>query len=335
MAVVSAAGVELLLDVGLERRITGSAEVEISVGDGQWSRRRVLLLRHSPSPTEVDRALASTTKTRYDGVYFVVGTAGSALTDAAERDPRVAYAAVDDGVVSFLGRVYQTGDHDPGIVPRPTRVSWTRLAILRLFALRPQETWTQSAIANRIGVSHVAVGKQLPSLGGLVERKRDGWRAPNRAACWDRFMASYPGPEGLANYFAATGEAAEQLARIEPVVRTHCREKLAVSGDFAADFYAPWRRPDRIVGYVSVQPPLDQHGFAVVRVADATVELRIPRDLTILPMSCTYSLSGSAEGRRYADPLIAAWDLSRSAGGDVESAVAHLRDRAMREIIWS
>jgi hypothetical protein len=48
--VESGDSIELLLDVGLDRRITGSAEVEISTGDGSWSRRQVLLLRHSPSP---------------------------------------------------------------------------------------------------------------------------------------------------------------------------------------------------------------------------------------------------------------------------------------------
>jgi hypothetical protein len=335
MEMESAAGVELLLDVGLARRITGSAEVEISVGDERWSRRQVLLLRHSPSPAEIDRALASAAKSHNDGVYFVVGTAGSTLTDAAGRDPRVAYAAVDQGIVSFLGTIYRAGDRNSDTIARPARVSWTRLAVLRLFALRPQDPLTQSAIANRIGVSHVAVGKQLPALDGLIERAPGGWLALDRAACWDRFMADYSGPRGLASYFAATGEPAEQLVRAERVVRARIEEQLIISGDFAADFYAPWRRPARIVGYVSTQPPLDQHGFAVVRAADATVELRIPRDPTIQAMSRTWVPSSGSERRRYSDPLIAAWDLSRSPGGDVESAVAELRDRAVRETLWS
>lgn len=335
MAVESAAGVELLLDVGLARRITGSAEVEISVGDERWSRRQVLLLRHSPSPAELDRALASAAKSEYDGVYFVVGTAGSTLSDAAERDPRVAYAAVDHGVVSFLGTIYRASDRDPDTLARAARVSWTRLAVLRLFALRPQGPLTQSAIASRIGVSHVAVGKQLPSLDGLIERAPGGWLAPDRAACWDRFMADYPGPRGLASYFAATGEPAEQLVRVEQVVRSRLAEQLIVSGDFAADFYAPWRRPARIVGYISTQPLLERHGFAVVRAGDATVELRIPRDPTIQAMSGIWAPSSGGQARRYSDPLIAAWDLSRSPGGDVGQAVAELRDRVMRETLWS
>ena len=335
MVVESAVGVELLLDVGLARRITGSAEIEISVGGKRWSRRQVLLLRHSPSPAELERAVASATKSHYDGVYFVVGTAGSTLTDAAERDPRVAYAAVDQGVVSFLGTIYRASDRDPDTVARPARVSWTRLAVLRLFALRAQEPLTQSAIANLIGVSHVAVGKQLPALDGVIERAPSGWLTSDRTACWDRFMADYPGPLGLASYFGAIGEPAEQLARVEQVVRVQSEEQLIVSGDFAADFYAPWRRPARIVGYVSTQPPLEQHGFAVVRATDATVELRTPRDPTIQAMSRSWVPSSGGERRRYSDPLIAAWDLSRSPGGDAGSALEQLRDRVMRETSWS
>lgn len=335
MGLESAAGVELLLDVGLYRKITGSAVVEISLDGEKWSRRQVLLARHSPSPAELGRALASAAKSGDDGVYFVVGTAGSALSEAAGHDPRVAYAAVDRGMVSFLGTIYRVGDSPPEMSARPARVSWTRMAILRVYALRPRGPLTQSAIASRIGVSHVAVGKQIPALGGLIERAPGGWLAPDRAACWDRFMAQYPGPQGLASYFAATGEPAGQLARVERIVRGRPEGQVIVSGDFAADFYAPWRRPARVIGYVSAEPPLERHGFAAVRAADATVELRVPRDPTIGAMS-RIAVSGTGDGGRcYADPLITAWDLSQSLGGDVEPAVAELKDRAMRETLWS
>src|SRR6185369_11750460 len=95
-------GIELLLDVGLDRRVRGSSEVEISLGDDRWSRRHVLLLRHSPSPHEIDRALGAL-RPHVDGVLFVVSRAGRALVQAAEVDDRVAYAAIDDAVVRFRG----------------------------------------------------------------------------------------------------------------------------------------------------------------------------------------------------------------------------------------
>lgn len=179
-------------------------------------------------------------------------------------------------------------------------------------------------------MSHVAVGKQLPLPDELVERTPLGWQALDRAGCWDQFMSDYPGARGIATYWAATGDYASQLDRIERVVREFGDTMLAVSGDLAADFYAPWRRPTRAV-YVNNQPPLQEHGFATVPATDATVELHTPTDPTIQIMSREFPSRHSGGTRRYADPLITAWDLRRSPGGDVTSAIDQLRERALRE----
>jgi hypothetical protein len=321
--VESGDGIELLLDAGLDRRVTGSAEVEINDGDGRWSRHQVLLLRHSPSPHEIERAVASL-RPHVEGLLFVVARAGRALDRAAGRDHRIAYAAVDDAVVSFHGKLHRADGEQHAVSALVGRVSWVRLAMLRLFALSPVEPTSQSEIARRLAVSHVAVGKQLPLPDDLIERTANGWQAVDRAGCWDRFMAEYPGPRGLTTYWTTSGDLAEQLNRVERVA-----DAPAVSGDFAADFYAPWRRPSHIVAYVSRQPPLEDHGFAPVRSADATVELRTPRDPTVLSMSRDWSST-----RRYTDPLIAAWDMRRSSGGDVGSAIEELRARTLREPLW-
>jgi len=326
----SSDGVELLLDVGLDRRVTGSAEVEISSAGGSWSRRQVLLLRHSPSPQEIDRAVAAL-RPHVDGLLFVVARAGRALAGAAKRDRSIAYAAVDDAVVCFDSKLLRAGG-DRSTAPRyPGRTSWARMAMLRLFALGQVEAVSQSEIARRLGVSHVAISKQLPLPHGLVERTPAGLQVIDRAGCWDRFMADYPGPRGLTTYWAATGDLAAQLDRVERVAREQGDAAPAVSGDFAADFYAPWRRPSRVVAYLTSQPPLAEHGFATVRPADATVELRTPLDPTVLAMSRELPSTRDGGSRRYVDALIAAWDLRRSSGGDVDSAVDQLRARAMRE----
>ncbi|ONH36127.1 MULTISPECIES: hypothetical protein [Protofrankia] len=152
-------------------------------------------------------------------------------------------------------------------------------------------------------------------------------------------MTDYPGPRGLTTYWAATGDIAAQLGSIERVAPERGDVAPAVSGDFAADFYAPWRRPSHAVAYVISQPPLEEHGFATVRSADATVELRTPRDPTIMIMSRDWPSTGdctsSRAQRRYADPLITAWDLHRSPGGDIGSAIDQLRARALREPLWT
>jgi hypothetical protein len=327
-------GIELLLDVGLDRRIRGSAEVEIGTGDGRWSRRQVLLLRHSPSPLEIDRAVAAL-RQDMDGLLFVVARTGRALARAAQRDGRVAYAAVDDAVVSFQGELHRSGNDRPGRSPHPGRTSWTRLAMLRLFALSPVEPASQSAIARRLGVSHVAVGKQLPLPSELIEQTQAGWRVVDRGACWDRFMTDYPGPRGLSTHWAATGDLTDQLGRVERAALERGDAAPAVSGDLAADFYAPWRRPSRVVAYVTTQPALEKHGFATVRSTDATVELRTPRDPTVLAMSRDRPSASDRSRRRYTDPLITAWDLRQSPGGDVDTAIDQLRAQATRTSLWS
>jgi hypothetical protein len=332
--VETADGIELLLDVGLDRRIVDSAVVEIRSDGGRWSRRRVMLLRHSPSPRAIDRALA-TLGPQVDGLLFVVARAGRALQQAAEQYHRIAYAAVDDAVVSFQGEMYRTDSQRPADRTHPGRTSWVRLGMLRLFALSPSEPLLQLQIASQLGVSHVAVGKQLPLPEELVTRTPTGWRVVDRAGCWDRFMADYPGPRGLTTYWSATGDLPSQLERIEQVAHHQGDAPPAVSGDLAADLYAPWRRPNRIVAYVTQQPALEEHGFATVRSADATVELRTPRDPTVLTMSRELPSGPDGSPRRYTDPLIAAWDLRRSSGGDVDSAVDQLRARALRERLWT
>jgi hypothetical protein len=325
-------GVELLLDVGLDRRVSGSAEVEIGTRAGGWSRRQVLLVRHSPSPQEIDRAVAAL-RPGLDGLLFVVARAGRALARAAERDHRVAYAAIDDAAVSFHGELYRTGEGRLAAASYPGRVSWVRLALLRLFALSPGQPMSQSQIAHQLGVSHVAVGKQLALPEDLAVRTAAGWQVVDQGACWDRFLIDYPGPRGLTTYWAATGNLADQLKNIERVARERGETAPAVSGDFASDFYAPWRRPSHLVAYVSVHPPLEEHGFATVRSVDATIELRTPQDPTIAAMSRDWP--STTDLRRYVDPLIAAWDLCRSPGGDVDEAADHLRAQALRRPAWA
>ena len=93
--------------------------------------------------------------------------------------------------------------------------------------------------------------------------------------------------------------------------------------------------PSQVVAYVTDQPALEEHGFATVRSADATVELRTPGDPTVLTMSREWPATRDGSSRRYTDPLIAAWDLRRSPGGDVDEAVEQLRARVLRESLWA
>ena len=327
MVIDSASGVELLRDVGFDVRVAGHGDLEIAVDGPRWLRYDVRSLNHSPSPAELDQAQTAL-RARDAGVLFVVPRAGRALR-ARAADTRVAYAAVVDGVVGLHGeerRAAETATARTGA----SRVSWVRFAVLRALALDPARVWTQSGLGRRLRVSHVAVGKQFLALAPLLERTPHGWRAIDPQTCADRFLNEYPGARGLATYWTATSDLFAQAQRAEEVAREH-DVAIAFSGDIAADIYAPWRRPTRVLGYVTEMPELESYGFAQVRTADATLELRIPQDPTILPMSRAVSPAG----RVLADPLVTAWDLSRTRGGDVPDAVARLASRAIEERLWS
>ena len=327
-------GVELLLDVGLQRLVTGSAEVRIMAPDGRWQSWEVKAAGHSPSPAEISRARNTAIANGSDGVLFVVAAAGSALTSAAQRDARVGYAAVRNATVSLHGQLHRATAREVAPVPQG-RTSFVRFGVLRLFALLEGAVLSQSAIGRQLGASHVAVAKQLSTLEPLVRRTGDGWSTGDRGACWEAFMASYPGPQGLSTFWMATGTTADQLSRIESTASASDRatSAIALSGDHAADFYAPWRRPTRLTGYVTRMPDMDSLGFAEVRQAEATVELRLPKDRTVLAMS--RDRWDPRWAKRFVDPVLAAWDLRRTGGGDVEAAVQHLRDRALATELWS
>lgn len=328
MVIDSASGVELLRDAGFDVRVAGHGDVEIAVDGPRWLRYDVRSLNHSPSPAELDQA-QSALKADEAGVLFVVPRAGRALR-ARAADTRVAYAAVIDGVVRLHGEEHRAAETAATARTGASRVSWVRFAVLRALALDPARVWTQSELGRRLRVSHVAVGKQLLALAPLLERTPQGWRAIDPQICADRFLDDYPGARGLATYWTATSDLPAQAQRAEEIARGQ-DVPIAFSGDIAADVYAPWRRPTRVLAYVAEMPDLEPYGFAQVRAADATLELRIPQDPTILPMSRAVSPTG----RILADPLVTAWDLARTRGGDVPDAVAQLTFRAIEERLWS
>lgn len=337
----SADGVDLLLDAGLERRLAGPDSVDIRSGPDQpWSRRKVLRLGHSPSPSEVSRDLRNAEIQGFAGIYYVILSAGDALSAIVKTNDRISYGALGDEAVALAGRVYRTGLPTAATATsgKPGRPAWGRYAIMRLLALSP-EPLRQADIARRIGVSEAAVSIGIKRLSGRLQSVTSAWRAVDRGALWDDFLTEYPGPRGLATYWLALDEPVTQLARAQRASQAAGEPFPLVSGDFAADYYAAWRRPTKLIAYVSRELPLQQHGFAPVRAADASLELRIPADPTIAAMAGRWETSGVDHDSDHlphtlVDPLIAAWDMTRTTASDVKEAVDRLRTRSLDSARW-
>jgi transcriptional regulator with XRE-family HTH domain len=328
-------GVELLLDLGLRRRIVNANTIEIASRKGKWTPQRVVPLRHSPTPSEIKRDLEKTDPPT--GLFYVVHRAGTALSDAAGSDKRIAYAAIQDGMVSFLGEIYNSSEHAVVAATPRRRIPWARYGIVRLLALS-STALTQVDIARRTGVSQAAVSQTMSHLDNQVARTLKGWHAIDRGALWDYFMRTYPGPGGLATYWLAIDDPASQLARVRQASRTPEKRNL-VSGDIAADHYAPWRRPSRVVLYTSSMKSLHKAGFAEARAHEASLEIRVAADPTIAPMAGNWETSGQHHStliinNELVDPLLAAWDMNRTPGPDVPEALHKLRNRALRMAEW-
>lgn len=135
---------------------------------------------------------------------------------------------------------------------------------------------------------------------------------------FDELVRSYPGPGGQTFYWWSDRPVAEQAK--------HLASRAAlISGDFAADATAPWRIPERVVGYMREPIDLAMDGYVLSDESDYTTLVTIPSDKTLWATAATW-------GREdVADPAIAAYDVLRTATtGDEDEAVDKLREHVVR-----
>ena len=90
--------------------------------------------------------------------------------------------------------------------------------------------------------------------------RRGRLRAENRSALIERWLAGYPGPGGATTYWFALQSVLQQGDDARELAAELAAEPL-LSGDSAADEYAPWRLPDRAVLYMRETVDLTPAGF--------------------------------------------------------------------------
>ena len=262
----------------------------------------------------------------HEHVLVVVPIAGRGLIDAAKRDGRL-------GVVSLKNRLLvwnREEIHSPDAiaesrtslaVPGRRRNPWGRWAIMRAYILNG-EPRSQAELANETGVTQSAVSKSNSTLDGLVARSASGWRATDRLALWDAFMAEYAGPGGITTHWYGLDAVTDQS---NSVVAAGASEgvRVLVSGDSAADQLAPWRVPARAFVYAASGIALGKLGLAQTTEEQATLTFTVPADHTIWATAASWPRRTSTPT---VDPVIAAWDVRRTGGPDAEEAVTRIRD---------
>ncbi|WP_166790466.1 MarR family transcriptional regulator [Cryobacterium tagatosivorans] len=252
--------------------------------------------------------------------------ASRGLIDAAKGNPRLGVASVADRRLIWNGEEIHSRDaarksHASVAVPGRRRNPWGRWAIMRACIL-DGEPRSQIELARETGVTQSAVSKSNSALDGLIVRSAAGWRATDRSAPWDMFMAEYPGPGGVTTYWYGLDSVPEQSKAVV-AAGTSAGVHVVSSGDSAADELAPWRVPARAVVYAKSGIALDKLGFAQTSGERATLQFAVPADHTIW---ATAAFWAQRTNMAAVDPVIAAWDVRRAGGPDADEAVERIRN---------
>ncbi|MBW3605484.1 MAG: MarR family transcriptional regulator [Actinobacteria bacterium] len=212
---------------------------------------------------------------------------------------------------------YRMGPAAPGPAP------YGAVAVARLL-LTSGAPLTQSRIATRIGVTQPRVSQVLNDLlaGGLVERVGcRGWRPSDDRRLLDHLLQNAPPPtEGVSTWWAtAEQDPWEATLRCLPQL-----SDVRVSGDTAADLYAPWRRPALSIVYAAKS--IDLHPLGLVAADgpdDAVLRLVNPADPTL---TCEPATPRRFRGVTVplADPIVVLRDVQAGPGPDASEAAAAL-----------
>jgi hypothetical protein len=251
--------------------------------------------------------------------------------------------AVDEGRV-VIGGVEHTGTNptEAGAEVRDVRRGrrpWTRWAVERvlLLAERPVTQVELAAVlqVTQQSVSHVLRGHRFAT------RDDGGWVIGQRAEALDGLLAEYPGAGGVSTYWYG----------LDPVVRqaeaaaAWCAERgvgCVLTGDVAADVYAPWRLPAVAGLYSGELVDFAAAGFTPVADTEHTLVVTVPQDPTLWHTATAAAAQPTAGADPTAvidevpvrvDPIIALHDVLGSPGPDAAEAAGHLR-AAILEGTW-
>jgi len=214
------------------------------------------------------------------------------------------------------GVVHRLDDAEPAQSRRKGPAPYARFATGRVLLSGASRT-DQIRLAELAGVTQGSVSNALRRI---PEHRNPG-------AAFDELVDEYPGPGGQTYYWWSSqpvNEQARHLARLGALL----------SGDFAADRIAPWRMPERVVAYVDAPLDLAASGYVLADPSDYTTLVAVPADPTLRATARAWSASSAAGDVVVADPIIAAYDVTRSATtGDDDEAVEKLRDVVVKRFI--
>lgn len=307
----------LLRETGV--RITGGNldALSLTLPDRRTWEVKIHVSHAPPTPSKLEALTRRGFRT-----LIVVSRPNAAVKDAAVKN-RIDLISVAPASVMLDGVERLEPRETLVSVPEAThgRTPWGRWAMLRALAL-VDSPLTQQELADVAGISQPAVNKNLKSLAPLVDRAAAGWRARNVGDILSEWVSHYPGPRGVSTYWYSLKSPAQQAEAAADFALQMGAEPL-VSGDAAADIYAPWRLPDTVHLYLREAVDFTDAGFSSATPKEATLITTIPEDPTLW---LTALLVGHRGNLRLADPLIILRDVLAGNAADSPDAAEHLRN---------
>lgn len=200
------------------------------------------------------------------------------------------------------------------------RVAWQRLAVERVLAIWEQPM-TQHEIAAVVGASQQAVSTAMRANEHITQTSTDGWMGTSELL--DVWLREYPGPRGTQAHWFDLDAPVEQYRKARDLL-SELTVGSVLSGDLAADRYAPWTLPSSVRLYVDEIIDFTAAGFSPADPADATMTVVIPDDRSIRTVASHIYGAVNIDGHVVADPAIIMWDLLHNSTDPTSTEAAHI-----------
>ncbi|QLY31186.1 helix-turn-helix domain-containing protein [Nocardia huaxiensis] len=184
------------------------------------------------------------------------------------------------------------------------RPAWGQWAILRVLALSTRPL-RQNELSTIIGISQQAVSHALRKMPGVTQTRNGTLAADGALDMWGH---DYPGPGGTVSHWYGLDDPSTQVTKAHQLL-DELELPSVVSGDIAADTYAPWQLPTSVRLYVPEIIDFTPIGFSPADPENATMSVAVPEDPTVMHTAAMLSANPRTDRHHLADAAITWWDL--------------------------
>lgn len=306
----------LLRRAGVRIEAGSPTDLEIALPDGT----RVLAhIKLSNRPTTwKERSDSHSSANRPVGRTLYITRRASPSLRARAHQADVDLLELDSGIIIFNGGAI----HQEKVVQsvqktrRAGSPPWTRWAIERIRILT-DHPFQQRELADILGVTQQAVSHALKShQPGSRKQHR---QSASRDNLLNQFLAHYMGPGGLSTFWYGLDPVVQQ-ANQALTFSNEMDVRALITGDTAADVYAPWQLPKAAHVYALEALDYTAVGFTPATRESHTLRITVPEDPTVWR---TPSALNSPPN--LADPVLVLWDLLNERTYNSEESASHLR----------